>query len=233
MTVRQTVERAICVALILGALGACTGAGSRASTPLLDAEVRTCNQGEPPYGCGTYLVTRGILSTIRSQATHTPGLPPVAVYAFRDTRRETEPTRVGTAVRPGAAHALYNDEPVAWTVSRFIIVVLLSRGFPVADLRRSVYEPHKASQDARFAITGDVQEFWVTHSTPGRSVALNVRVQLRVYDTESGALVWEKLYSKTCAGLAGWDPCTWITVLEAVSTQMVTDPELVDQLVRG
>jgi hypothetical protein len=220
------------LALLVGVFGACTALGPRASTPLLEAEERTCSQVEAPYGCGTYLATRGALNRIRSQATYVPGLPPVAVFDFRDTRGEAEPTRVGTAVQPRATHALHNDEPVASTVSRFVTVALLSRGFPVVDRRRSVYEPHKAPQGERFAITGDIPVFWVTHSTPGRHLFFNVRVQLRVYDTDSGALVWEKLYSTTCAGLAGWDPCSWPTVLETVFTQVVKDPELVDHLAR-
>jgi hypothetical protein len=187
---RRTIEPMACLALVLGVLGACTTRGPRASTPLLEAEERTCSQVEAPYGCGTYLATRGALTAIRSQATHMPGLPPVAVYDFRDTRGEAEPTRVGTAVQPRGNQGLHNDEPVASTVGRFVTVALLSRGFPVVDRRRSVYEPQKAPQDARFAITGDVPVFWVTHRTPGRDLFFNVRVQFRVYDTDGGALVW-------------------------------------------
>jgi hypothetical protein len=235
---RRIVEGAVHVVLMLGAFSAafsaCTGLHSPPSTPQLDAEVRTCNQTDTPYGCGTFVLTRHILKAIRSQATPLPGLPPVAVYGVRDARREAEPNRLGTALKhPSAkAEALYSDEPVASTVSRVMTVVLLSRGFPVIDLRRTVYDPHNVLPDARFAITGELQEFWSTYAASSRRVTSIVKVQVRVHDAEHGEIVWEKSYSSSCTGTPGWDPCGWLTALEAVSLLMTKDPALVEEMQR-
>jgi len=111
-------------------------------------------------------------------------------------------------------------------------VIFLSRGFPVTDLRRVVYDSSNVRPDERFAITGDVQEFWFTHVASSRSLTAIVKVQLRVYDTESGEMVWEKPYSSSCTGTRGWDVCNALTTLRAFSLQVTKDSALVDALIQ-
>jgi hypothetical protein len=96
---------------VLGALGSCARFQSGPSTPLLDAEMRACNQAGPPYGCGALVVTRSVLDTVRSQSVPVAGLPPIAVYALQDARREGEPNRVGTEVikRPKSPRASHHQ----------------------------------------------------------------------------------------------------------------------------
>jgi len=53
-----------------------------------------------------------------------------------------------------------NDEPVASTVARAMVVGLVSRGFSVIDLRTTVYAPSSRSRETRFGIAAELQEFW-------------------------------------------------------------------------
>jgi hypothetical protein len=218
--------------MVLGVLGACASAQQRRSTPQLDAEQRACLQTEPPSGCGTIAFTREIFDTIRSNTVPVLGLPTVAVFAAHDTRPQREPYRVGTADVRGRETSIDNDEPVASTVARAIAVVLLARGFSVIDLRTSTYESGKTIREARFAIAGDVQEFWYRVAFRQGSKYpyagdTNVRIQLRVHDPAQGVMVWQKPYSMSCRGVP--PACHWSRALLVAALHMATDPELVDQ----
>jgi len=110
-----------------------------------------------------------MLNTIRSEAVPLPGLPAVAVHAVRDTRQEGTPYQVGISVYTGPnlkrdfgrrETPTDNDEPVASTVARAMVVGLVSRGFSVIDLRTTVYAPSSRSRETRFGIAAELQEFW-------------------------------------------------------------------------
>ena len=103
------------------------------------------------------------------------------------------------------------------------------------DLRGTVYDSRARTQEARFAISGELQEFRYRVSfQEGNQYAYaaetHVRIQLRVYDLVLGTMAWEKPYSTSCSG--GLPTCFWTRALQVVANEMATDPELVDQLNR-
>jgi hypothetical protein len=221
----------------------CASLSSRPSTPLLDRELRACNQPAIDYGCGTLTYSRGVLQSIQSEVDPVPGLPVIALYAFEDGRKDWEPNRLGTEEfrqyprRQRPPQPTYSDEPVATTIGRFFVVALLSRGFRVIDLRQTAYGSGRPAGDARAAVTGTIEEFWQTtcwDSAQGRGCGIQatVAVRVRLHSIESGQIVWEQRYSRSCAISDTSSLCNWTRVVREVAVIAVKDSELLEQVNR-
>lgn len=221
------------IILALVTLTGCAGSSSRPSTPLLDRELRACNQPVTDYGCGTLTYSRGILQSIQSEVHPVSGLPVIALYAFEDGRKDSEPNRLGTYVdQQLRSQPMSSDEPVATTVGRVFVVALLSRGFRVIDLRQTAYGSGQLTREARAAVTGTLEEFWETNRGRGSGIDAGVAVRLRVHKVESGQMVWERRYLRTCFIAHLSSLCSWTRVLGEVAATAVNDPELIEQINR-
>lgn len=184
------------------------------------------------------------------------GLPPVAVYLFRDSRQsscgpdcipylfpDVDTRREGPTLFP----LVRTSEPLVLPVTRAFAEGLRARGFPVVDRTRRVFQAGDSTDAAKRGLRGELLRFaslpfeHAFRMDPGRIVCV---VNLEVFDLQSGKKLWEKTYAGTSwiddaskrgmqVGSEGERIQPFLaTALAAAIENAVMDPELAEALDR-
>jgi hypothetical protein len=139
------------------------------------------------------------------------GLPPVAVYLFRDSRQSSCGPDCIPYLFPDVGMSEWlmmlvrtlvrTSEPVVLPVTRAFAEGLHARGFPVVDRTRRTFQAGDSTDAAKRGLRGELLRFAslpfkyaFPRMDPGRIVCV---VNLEVFDLQSDEKLWEKTYAGT------------------------------------
>lgn len=179
-----------------------------------------------------------------------PGLEPVAVYRFVDSRPQDRYT-IGWSSFHGRSSQWFNydalpkpirvREPVDVTVTRAFATALRTRGFPVVDRSDTPFAPGHSPANGAIVVSGEVIRYRVeTHTTVSGIAthftdAAECRVVLRLYEPVDARAIWEKTYAAKGGGEGVRSPGALRSlayVLARATNEAVNDPELMAVLNR-